>query len=1496
MRLLTRSLLALASLVVGWLPVVLVAILGWLTLTRLLVFLESPGMPVTFAYDSADGKTQVTVGGYNLDWESRRIRAVDVLVKDAKGKEALRANRLEAWLEGRAVHVKVDRASGSLERAPGGSLELGGLLPKAPQEQGEFGLTLALTQGDLIYQDRVVNQTVRAKLSNLMVALGDADLAARGSVSLDGSPDLKVTASAQGTGSARVLVQGNGFDAAPWMNLLESWLPKEAKVGWEGTRADNSSVTGWLRLDLAPNEAPDLASQFQFRAESLSVPGAISRWSGSGSGQLDDNILAVKAESVRPGARVTYDGAVSLWPLKAAGRVVLKGSGPRSLWPELARLLPKEAQFEGGEFDGVIRWTPRLEVRGSVSGRALSYGPDRVAGARGVAAFDGERVTAVLNQGTVYQRPASGWVDWRLKSDQIRAWLASPSGPVAPALARAGQKGFDGEGAMEGALKGTSRKPLFTANALLEGRYKADALDQPIRISEASVRLEADAQGASVRRASAITPSGLASVAGTLDWKGKMDLFVEASNLRVASFLPGSKGTGFVQGRIHGTAARPEFGGSFEGYSLAYQGREAIWLKGGIDFDGESLIASELRGQSGSGQLTGFVAWNTKTDVLRGGFTGENLFTTDWIPADVTGTFDLIDGIVAGTGQSPLITARLRGSRMVAYGVKAEGLEGQLAVTRDGVRVEGLKALVGDGQGEGVLSYLFAEGRAAGEFTFEGIPLSRLPVPSEVVLLKGAVSGKATVSGTEEEGYRAESEAVIRDLEANTVAIGSGTAKLSFAGDKLLASAEVGSLERFITLRKLDLDLAKRTVEAEGDVLSFELSSLAKALQPAWRDQPIRVQEAIRNTEGLMSGVIAVNGSLDNPDLDLQKGTVSSLEVFGREAGLLSFEGGKKGTTWTLPKLEWLSEDTVLSAKRASYNEKDGLDLYLELNKLDLTWLERFSPDLPSLSGTANLTFVGSGPLDNLDFQASLLAQDARVVGTDGKPLTLFDELNLFEIILAEGRLQASGKATLRGIDGDLALTGPLGAFLGEEEAEEGKITLDFKPQDLGFVKEYIPGIERVEGQFFGQATLTGKGSRWVPEALLSARGPGVFFPNSPQEVREFSLDLSLKNQAATAKGWLTGAPGWRIDVLDLQALLPTLLEPGTTVTDLLEDSQLSGSVKLKDFVLRQPAGEGAAPSSATLNGEVILGGSLAQSTIGGGIAATRGELILPNAFKEQAAGAPLPYEPTFRDFALTVGSGTPIRFGLGVLEVGGQGSVSGPLSALNLRMPLNVSRGQLRLPNSRIRLQEGSSVDVIWRGDAGAALQVLVDLEGQTNVTARRSAESYENYNVNLNFQGDLLNPAGLRITATADPGDLTSEEILSILGQRELVEALAASAFQRQGTAALRDPLYQIGLPSLTDPFTAKIAQALRLDYLSLDYNPFDQALTRFGKSLGGGFTIQGWRQLSEPQFGPSKYDLRLAYRLPSFGRYLDRIRVGLGTTHDRPWRLTIDWGRRW
>jgi hypothetical protein len=534
--------------------------------------------------------------------------------------------------------------------------------------------------------------------------------------------------------------------------------------------------------------------------------------------------------------------------------------------------------------------------------------------------------------------------------------------------------------------------------------------------------------------------------------------------------------------------------------------------------------------------------------------------------------------------------------------------------------------------------------------------------------------------------------------------------------------------------------------------------------------------------------------------------------------------------------------------------------------------------------------------LDNLDFQASVLAQDAQVVGSDGKPLTLFDELNLFETTLAEGRLQASGKAALRGIDMDLSVMGPLGAFLGEEEAENAKITFDFKPQDLAFFKEYIPGIERVEGQFFGQATLTGKGSQWTPEALLTAKGPGVFFPNTPQEVQEFNLDLSLKDQAAYAKGWLRGAAGWRVDLLDIQALLPTLLEPGTTVTDLLEDSQLSGVIKLKDFVLRQSAGEGAAPSTATLNGEVILGGSFAQSTIGGGITATRGELILPNSFKEQAAGAPLPYEPTFRDFALMVGRGTPIRFGLGVLEVGGQGSVSGPLSALNLRMPLNVDRGELRLPNARIRLQQGSTVDVIWRGDAGAALQVLVDLEGQTNVTARRSAESYENYNVNLNFLGDLLNPDGLRITASADPGDLTSQEILSILGQRELVEALAASAFQKQGTAALRDPLYQIGLPSLTDPFTSKIAQALRLDYLSLDYNPFDQALTRFGKSLGGGFTIQGWRQLSEPQFGRSKYDLRLAYRLPSFGRYLDRVRVGLGTTHDRPWRLTIDWGRRW
>ncbi|MCG9895628.1 MAG: translocation/assembly module TamB [Fimbriimonadaceae bacterium] len=409
----------------------------------------------------------------------------------------------------------------------------------------------------------------------------------------------------------------------------------------------------------------------------------------------------------------------------------------------------------------------------------------------------------------------------------------------------------------------------------------------------------------------------------------------------------------------------------------------------------------------------------------------------------------------------------------------------------------------------------------------------------------------------------------------------------------------------------------------------------------------------------------------------------------------------------------------------------------------------------------------------------------------------------------------------------------------------------------------------------------------------MLAQGRSLSVKGVDSELKDFRVGLT-----ADESGGLLKLTADRLDG-ELRASWPNLLSDPDLAASLLEEATLQGRFRTTDLPLggRFPAEDkpGVQPTlfGGRLNADVTFGGRLGRPVIGGLLAVRGGDISLGGPFEAAPGGGSFPIEPVFDNLVVRVEDGSQVRFALGEIGLAGEGSLDGALAALNLRVPLQVQRGRLQLPNARINLDSGL-VDLNFRGDAGYALRIDVDLEGQTSLTARRTADQFETYQVDLGFRGDLLDPNGLQITATADPGDLGQDEILALLGQRDLIEALAGSALRGGGASALRDPLYQLALPSLTQGLTGRLAESLRLDYLALEYNAFDQALVRFGDSLGNGFFLQGWRQLSEPAAGPARYDFRLSYRLP-FRRELDRFRLGFGTTHDRPWRISLDWSRR-
>jgi hypothetical protein len=96
--------------------------------------------------------------------------------------------------------------------------------------------------------------------------------------------------------------------------------------------------------------------------------------------------------------------------------------------------------------------------------------------------------------------------------------------------------------------------------------------------------------------------------------------------------------------------------------------------------------------------------------------------------------------------------------------------------------------------------------------------------------------------------------------------------------------------------------------------------------------------------------------------------------------------------------------------------------------------------------------------------------------------------------------------------------------------------------------------------------------------------------------------------------------------------------------------------------------------------------------------------------------------------------------------------------------------------------------------------------------------------------------------------------------------------------------------------NPVTAPLARSLGLDYLSLEYNAYDQTTIAASRSLNGEFSVQYRGQIGSPTPGlKSIEDFELYYtprRLPGSLRHLS---FSLGSDQDDLWKIAVQYGIR-
>jgi len=300
--------------------------------------------------------------------------------------------------------------------------------------------------------------------------------------------------------------------------------------------------------------------------------------------------------------------------------------------------------------------------------------------------------------------------------------------------------------------------------------------------------------------------------------------------------------------------------------------------------------------------------------------------------------------------------------------------------------------------------------------------------------------------------------------------------------------------------------------------------------------------------------------------------------------------------------------------------------------------------------------------------------------------------------------------------------------------------------------------------------------------------------------------------------------------------------------------------------------------------------GTLKQPFVRGSVILKGVDLDVP-IFEPSTEKTNYPINPKF-DIQIGTGDPANVRSSGARLRLTGSSYLSGSLMEPEMNSFATILSGTLRLPNSRIQIDEGGAIELklTQLGQGNSIFEVPVRMTGRTNVTAKRQTGNYERYDVTLHMTGDLLKAGDFVIRGESDPQDLTQDEILAIIGQRELLESFVVAAGDTRSNQ-FRESIFGLAVPTLTDSFTSILSEQLKLDYISLDYNPFDQTTITAAKSFNKYLSLRAWRRIPLNNSLKDRYELRLVYRIPTNNSFLSRSRLALITGTNQRLRISFE-----
>ncbi|MBA4291942.1 hypothetical protein C0431_03135 [bacterium] len=1517
-----RGFLGLGRLLVAWIPALILLFMSGLYLFNCLEVLAAPGTGFDFTYMGRNGAVRLKSESYSIDPVTQSGEAYEVAVLGLNGEEIGRVKKVRVQRLAGTIQVQLLDVDATIRRRTDGSFTAFDLLPPDDPNAVPQPIFVTLNQARV----RLIDESRKPQLVDEFV-LKNVDF------STDGK--LNVIASDLEWGDTLVSRMGGQFDlenryrvdlTEMRLNLrqarptLERWLPAELVTELKPWQAESLSAEGNLTV------SGDEKGLEEYRG-SLAVSGAGIRHSDffdpsaiTAKIELYPGAMELSGRVVGVGQSLIWEGPIS-WKDKfaASGKLRVEVSRPATLWPVVRKAIPRGLGFERGVFDGSASiQNEKFSVNGNWTLGDLRFAGESAQKLSGNVIANSEVVSVVVDKAVWRGTPVSGWVTENFRRNFVTGILRTDgdrlvrlefpfeSGKVVVA------------GRSQALISGTPAKPEVMVD--LTGVANLNLPDRDVLLGDVDGRVLWKNNVAQIERGILSGPTGTASLSGRiLTDTQTIDLEVDLAGMDLSAWQDQVRGVGYGSGRITGKVAEPVV--RIDSTVLDVSVGEISIPKGTatVTYLGNQVTASDLNVAYGLGAITGDVQLELDSQRLTGVFRGNDLFVADLVPQlPLIGKVGAEEVLLSGTISEPMLSGRVTGSDILIEGVELAGVVADLRVSGSEVQFENAVAQIGEGtvSANGSVGITSGDGRV--EFAIENLPLDKLPVDQELVEIAGQVDGSGVFETDSAGAWVGSSTLRFEGTEINDFDAGSGVLQVGIRDGIVTLSGGLSSLQGLVEVPETTYALESGDLKGELWVTNLEVAGVLRAASRQIRLPDIQSERVVRDLEGLVSAEIAFNKSGEDWRVDVRSLVGQKFESLGRQLGNIELQGVGSANEVTVAKLEWripAEEDGQESLATLKGNWKRNADSdFVSMSgrfvEFDPYVLSLLAEDAPEFHASVNADFIVEGDTKNLVGQASAEVSGVQIRGEEGRLIDLPIEANLSGIEFANDQFDILGKLRFRGIEGDLAARIPLSA-LAENPSGQATADLNLGRRDLKLFSEYLTGVnlDRSEGVVSGRFGVAGdrNGFRLSGSAgFVGPEGGGgrLAFDGTELALQNAKMAVELTDSAVKVSGSADGSLGGTIAVvadLNLQKFLQ-----GDFTLDALMDASFDGtSLKFDRFAfsekirLANPAArpgepaffEATSPSTGTLNGEVRLAGSVGEPVIQGGLTGRNLNVTLPPAFPQGGGGGELAINPRFDNFRLEALPGSQLNVSLVNMRLNGATVLNGSLSALEIRAPFTVDSGSLTLPSSRVTLEEGT---VLVTSGFGGEARAEIDLSGWTVVTARRSGGEYQTYRLNLQVQGNLLNPEGVRINGTSDPPDLSIEEIRAIVGQRDFIESLIGSAL---GTdrSQLTGSIFSLAIPTLTQGWTTSLARALDLDYLALDYNPFDGAIARGGREMSRGLYLEASRQITQQGNDPLKFELRLSYRPPSRDPFLSRARFNISTTETLPWKVGVTWTTR-